>query len=145
MSASYSIAKLLIEFINTQMALDDFLKKENELNSQNVFQPVSDLIKDELLHEQTHADEWSKRNIRSNFYRDLEGYPFTAPNEEDFLKYVKENNITKKQLLGVYLDVVKAPLEADLRLNGSDLTFYKILTKEIKTNEQLALHVLSDL
>lgn len=137
MSLARLSAKLLIEFVTTKMTLEEYLAKDNKLSG-NLSQPATDLTKDELAHEQCHATEWGKRNIGSGFYRDTKGYPFTAPNPEDFQKYITDNHVTKQQLKDLYLDVAKAPLEAGLELDGTDLKFYKILKGEIKTNHELA-------
>ena len=142
MSISYDLAKLLIIFVNSAMTLESFLADSSEphivINTKP--KPATDLTEREAAHENAHVAEWEKRGIHAKVFRDKNNYPYTEPSDVDLMNYIKTNKVTKEQFLNMFLDVVKAPMNFGFTLDGTDEVYYKILKKEIRSNEDLLNH-----
>lgn len=132
------VAELLLQFVNTSMSVSEYLKKQNKLDSSAPTENLAiDLNLKDLAHEYCHYVAWAKKGIRSSFHKNKYGDPYTVPNEEDFNKYLETVRPSKKDLINLYLDVASAPSFRSIPLGDSDELYRLILTKKIKTVEEI--------
>jgi len=141
-SQAYQNSKELLNFIN-----DDHIPLLDFLFGGGLPQipPIaSNLTSDELKHERCHALVWSYMGIKSTFHKDAGGYPSTSPDREQLKSYIEETGMTKSDFLDFFKKVVNAPQDLEgIRLIGTDLRDFKILSGEIKTRDELATYVFS--
>lgn len=129
--------RLLFRFIEGKLKFNDFIVKAFKNTNKNLIEvKFSKIPQLNRSHEKTHFDAWAKYKIVAKYYIE-DGVPATAPVYEDLIRYIKEKNLDGEGFIKIYRKVVSAPKKLGLDLNGSDLTQFKILNRDFKTEEEL--------